>query len=163
LPNYLYDIDINLNGELLIKVLVIDTQKICDEGTDKERDEYLKQVDMKMNEFSKVNPPYFIVCGHYPVWSVGVTGSNECMVSKIRPLLHKNKVNAYFSGHDHTLEHLRDTYLNVTVDFIISGATCFVEDSTPNMNTVPKDSLKFTWKSGEDQYVGCKNCSGKKN
>ena len=46
MPNYLYDIDINLNGELLIKVLVIDTQKICDEGTDKERDEYLKQVDM---------------------------------------------------------------------------------------------------------------------
>ena len=66
MPSYLYDIDINLNTELLIKVLVIDTQKICDEGTESNKDQYLKQIDAKMNQFSKLNPPYFIVAGHYP-------------------------------------------------------------------------------------------------
>ena len=29
------------------------------------------------------------------------------------------------------------------------------------MNSVPKDSLKYTWKSGENQISGCTNCSGK--
>ena len=74
--------------------------------------------------------------------------------------MHLNQVDAYFSGHDHTMEHLSQNYLNSTVEYIVSGASNFVDDSTPNMNTVPKNSLKFTWKTGEIQNLTCKNCSG---
>lgn len=156
----MYEIDINLNSELLIKVVVIDTQLICDEGSDEDKKDYIKRVAAKINYSSKVNAPYFIVAGHYPVWSVGVTGSNPCMIRDVRPLLHQNRVDAYFCGHDHTMEHLTDNYMNETVEYLISGSANFVDDSTPNMNTVPVNSLKFTWKTSEDPYIGCKNCSG---
>jgi len=156
----LYDLDIHLNSVLLIKVVVIDTQMICDEGTDQDKENYLKKVDAKINFASKSNAPYFIVAGHYPVWSVGDLGSNPCMIARIRPILHQNKVDAYFSGHDHTMEHITDTYFDQTVEYLVAGTAAFVDDSTKSTNTVPVGSLKFTWKTGENQFDGCTNCSG---
>ena len=58
------------------------------------------------------------------------------------------------------MEHLSHEYLNSKVEFVVSGASNFADDSTPNMDSVPTDSLKFTWKTGENQSLTCKNCSG---
>lgn len=48
-------------------------------------------------------------------------------------------------GHEHDMEHLQDTYLNATVDYIISGAADFPYNSTEHINDVPKGSLKYYW------------------
>ena len=159
-PSFLYDIQIKLNAELLIKVLVIDTQLICDEGSEQDREDYFKRVEQKFKSLSKLNSVYFIIAGHYPVWSIGYKGSNQCMINKIRPLLHEFKVDAYFCGDDHTMEHISHNYMGSSVEYIVSGATNFVDDIAPNLNTIPANSLKYDLKTDEEQFIGCKNCSG---
>ena len=46
------------------------------------------------------------------------------------------------------MQHLRDTYLNQTVDYIVSGASNFMDNTTTHAGDVPADSLKFHWAEG---------------
>jgi len=48
-------------------------------------------------------------------------------------------------GHDHNLQHLSDTYLDHTVEYILSGAANFLNNSTAHIENVPANSLKFFW------------------
>ena len=60
-----------------------------------------------------------LVFGHHPVYSSGLAHGNQPeIIAHILPLLEKYKVQAYFSGHDHDLEHLKAGDL----DLIVSGA-----------------------------------------
>jgi tartrate-resistant acid phosphatase type 5 len=64
-----------------------------------------------------------LVVGHHPVYSSGgAHGDTAELQQYIEPLLHKYNVQAYFSGHDHHLEHLRVPKQQHDVDYIISGA-----------------------------------------
>ncbi len=47
-----------------------------------------------------------IVIGHHPIYSGGGHGDSEELIENILPLLHEHKVQAYFNGHDHDLQHL---------------------------------------------------------
>jgi len=59
------------------------------------------------------------VIGHHPIYSGGLGHGNQPeMIKLVRPILHKNDVQAYFAGHDHDLQHLRDDDL----DLYVSGA-----------------------------------------
>jgi len=59
------------------------------------------------------------VFGHHPIYSSGLAHGNQPeMITHILPLLQKYKVQAYFAGHDHDLEHLKVGDL----DLIVSGA-----------------------------------------
>ena len=111
-------------------------------------DEYFRSVENKIKEIGESDVPYFLVAGHFPVWSVGGHGPTDCLVQKLRPLLHKYNVSAYLSGHDHDLQHLTDTYLDQTVDYIVSGAANFVDNGTNHSSSVPPQSLKFFWGDG---------------
>lgn len=60
-----------------------------------------------------------LVFGHHPIYSSGIAHGNQPeMIKLILPLLQKYKVQAYFAGHDHDLEHLKVGEL----DLIVSGA-----------------------------------------
>jgi len=60
-----------------------------------------------------------LVFGHHPIYSSGLAHGNQPeMIEHILPLLQKYKVQAYFAGHDHDLEHLKVGDL----DLIVSGA-----------------------------------------
>jgi tartrate-resistant acid phosphatase type 5 len=60
-----------------------------------------------------------LVFGHHPVYSSGLAHGNQPeIIEHILPLLQKHKVQAYFAGHDHDLEHLKVGDL----DLIVSGA-----------------------------------------
>ena len=59
------------------------------------------------------------------VWSVGHHGPTDVLVQKLNPMLQKYKVAAYFSGHDHDMQHLSDS----GVQYFLSGAGHLVESS----------------------------------
>ncbi|KAK2153471.1 hypothetical protein LSH36_296g04043 [Paralvinella palmiformis] len=88
---------------------------------------------------------YLIVTGHYPVYSIAEHGPTFCLLDRMMPLLHKYKVTAYLSGHDHNLQHLATTAFNATVDYFISGAADFIDASKKHKADVPKGSSKFHW------------------
>jgi acid phosphatase len=47
-----------------------------------------------------------LVFGHHPIYSGGGHGNTDELIADILPLLHEYKVQAYFNGHDHDLQHL---------------------------------------------------------
>jgi tartrate-resistant acid phosphatase type 5 len=59
-----------------------------------------------------------IVAGHHPIYSGGEHGDTPELIEAILPLLIQHKVQAYFNGHDHDLQHLQAGQVN----FFCSGA-----------------------------------------
>jgi tartrate-resistant acid phosphatase type 5 len=54
-----------------------------------------------------------IAIGHHPIYSGGEHGDTPELIERILPLLHKYKVQAWFNGHDHDLQHLAAGDLNM--------------------------------------------------
>lgn len=47
---------------------------------------------------------YLIVAGHFPVYSIAEHGPTQCLLDRLKPMLYKYHVTAYFNGHDHNLQ-----------------------------------------------------------
>lgn len=60
------------------------------------------------------------VMGHHPVLSGGYHGGQREMQELVKPIFEKNKVDIYFCGHDHDMQHLKDK--NIKPDYFVSGA-----------------------------------------
>jgi tartrate-resistant acid phosphatase type 5 len=60
---------------------------------------------------------WLIVTGHYPLFSEG-DGDDKTMQGVLKDLLEKYQVDAYISGHDHTMQHLSHNH----IEYYISGA-----------------------------------------
>ncbi|XP_041454392.1 tartrate-resistant acid phosphatase type 5-like [Lytechinus variegatus] len=88
-----------------------------------------------------MNDTYVIVAGHYPVWSIAEHGPTELLVDRLRPLLIKYNVNAYFSGHDHNLQHIRED--NSSVEYFVIGSAHEVDPSVAHKKDVPENWVKF--------------------
>jgi len=54
-----------------------------------------------------------IVIGHHPIYSGGGHGDTPELIETILPLLQAHKVQAYFNGHDHDLQHLQAGSVNL--------------------------------------------------
>ena len=64
-----------------------------------------------------------IVVGHHPMYSFGWHGNNENVTSLIgREVAGRNDVYAYFSGHNHLIEHIVRADFGRTFHYFISGA-----------------------------------------
>lgn len=137
---------------------MIDTQLLCGisdypDSFDKKlsgrakilSDLYFKKIEEELKKVAEENVPYIIIAGHYPVWSVSMHGPTYLLVDKLRPLLFKYKVNAYFSGHDHDLQHFSENKNDVNVNYILNGAADLVKNNRDHINSVPNGSLKFYW------------------
>lgn len=113
LPSSFYSVDIKISNrtENLIHLLMIDTVLLCGISDDQNNfdlnlsgekkkisNEYFKKIEAELIKISKQKIPYVIIAGHYPIWSIGEHGPTYLMVQKLRPLLFKYKVTAYFSG-----------------------------------------------------------------
>jgi len=92
---------------------------------------------------------YLFVAGHYPVWSIAEHGSTKCLVERLRPLLHKYNVSGYMSGHDHNLQHISDEFMGSRVEYILSGAGNFIDNSTEHIRSIPKNSLRYHFSDSE--------------
>jgi tartrate-resistant acid phosphatase type 5 len=161
LPSFSYTVSIKINnGEKeLISLIMIDTVKMCgnsplDSSTgpvyidlheQEQGREYFRAFEEKLQAIAQTRVPYILVAGHFPVWSIGDHGPTDCLVDRLRPLLHKYNVSAYFAGHDHNLQYIQETYLEQTVSYVVSGASSIIDGSTTNSYKLPADSLKFDW------------------
>jgi len=83
-----------------------------------DRSEARAQLRWLETELATSNARWKIVVGHHPILSSGAHGGDEVLLELVRPLLQRYTVNAYFNGHDHNLELIRDG----TVSYIFSGA-----------------------------------------
>src|SRR5471032_1653453 len=54
-----------------------------------------------------------IVVGHHPIYSGGGHGDTAELIETILPLLQEHKVQTYFNGHDHDLQHLQAGDVNL--------------------------------------------------
>ena len=79
------------------------------------------------------------------MWSIAEHGPTDCLVERLRPMLHKYKVSAYLSGHDHILQLIVDNFNDHEVQYVVSGASNFIDVSTQHAGSIPAQSLKFHW------------------
>ena len=56
----------------------------------------------------------------FVVWSVAEHGPTEILVQRLRPLLMKYNVTAYFCGHDHNAQHIHES--GISVEYFVTGA-----------------------------------------
>ena len=56
----------------------------------------------------------------FVVWSVAEHGPTEILVHRLRPLLMKYNVTAYFCGHDHNAQHIHES--GISVEYFVTGA-----------------------------------------
>jgi tartrate-resistant acid phosphatase type 5 len=162
LPEYNYSVAINDEHDLpLIELVVLDTILLCGNSDSKDHqappvfrsldeqvraDEMWESLENHLAELGRRQDlPYILVMGHFPVWSIAEHGPTKCLVDKLRPMLHKNKVSAYFCGHDHNLQLFVDDYMDANVSYVLTGAANFADTATDHIKDVPSGSLKFHW------------------
>lgn len=157
--NYTVDVEINNGEEKLMTLMMVDTVLLCGNGDDGRGEQprfetvedelrsadYFSDFEKRLASVSASPVPYIIVSGHHEVWSAGEVGPITCLVDRLRPLLHKYNVSAYFCGHDHNMQHLEDDYLGHTVEYVVSGASNTVDANLTHVDSVPPKSLKFAW------------------
>jgi acid phosphatase len=72
-----------------------------------------KQLDWFKHALAASPARWKIVIGHHPIYSGGEHGDTTELIENILPLLHEYKVQAWFNGHDHDLQHLVANQLNL--------------------------------------------------
>ncbi|EGT52591.1 hypothetical protein CAEBREN_25528 [Caenorhabditis brenneri] len=89
---------------------------------------------------------YLIVSGHYPIHSMSSHGPTDCLRQRLDPLLKRFNVNAYFSGHDHSLQHfVFDGNADHKISYVVSGAASRADASTKHIKEFSRDNLKFNY------------------
>lgn len=76
-----------------------------------------------------------IVVGHHPILSSGNHGPDHAVAVHVEPLLRRYRVNAYFNGHDHDLEHLYEA----GVHYVCSGSG----SEARHVTVVPQSRFAF--------------------
>jgi hypothetical protein len=71
-----------------------------------------------------------VIFGHYPVYSGGENGSSFEM-KQLELLMYRYKVDAYFCGHDHSLQHLFNKHTGIHYFVCGSGSSTGVLRAIP--------------------------------
>lgn len=83
---------------------------------------------------------YILVGGHYPVYSVCEHGPTSTLVTNLRPLLMQYGAH-YVAGHDHCMEHLKESTGTTNYYLAGMGVECCYDSS--NLKKVPTGSLQW--------------------
>ena len=90
-----------------------------------------KQLDWFKTALANSQAQWKIVIGHHPIYSGGEHGDTAELIKEVLPLLHEYKVQAWFNGHDHDLQHLVAGDLNL----FCSGAGSQVRPTKDTVHT----------------------------
>lgn len=85
----------------------------------------LRELESRLMES---NARWKIAIGHHPPRSNGQHGNNTYILERLEPVLRKYGVKAYFSGHDHDLEHITTEGLDIFITGAGSDTTDFLTD-----------------------------------
>ena len=149
LPARYYTIKVKVEGNDSAQLLFIDTSPFVKGYYKTEMAQYLKGQDTTAqlkwidSVLSHSTAKWKFVSGHHPVYSSSpVHGNTPELIHSLKPLLEKYGVQAYFCGHDHDLQMLRQE--GSKVDYILSGAASEIRPTVKNnMSLFSKSSLGF--------------------
>jgi len=110
MPNIFYNFVKQLPDGSRCNFIMIDTQQLDERDLVSKKDVREKHMAW-LEETLKTNTcEWVIVCGHYPLYSVGLHGGNSGLRSKLNPLFDKYGVDMFISGHNHNIEHTMTEY-----------------------------------------------------
>ena len=141
MPHYYY---YKQNSKYNIGFWFIDTQILTLDGPDLSKDLIERKVGKKTQKehikwlektLAKSKDQIKIVNGHYPMFSNGNYRENLKLIKILYPLFKKYNVKVYFSGHDHTFQHLVRNYDNHEVHQFIIGSSSEVRNHNLNQDT----------------------------
>jgi hypothetical protein len=75
------------------------------------------QLTWLRGELAKSTARWKVVYGHHPIYSAGQHGDGKTLIAKLLPVL-KDRVDIYFAGHEHDMQHLQ---AEGGVHFFING------------------------------------------
>lgn len=128
MPDRYFTKDIETDDGAKARFVFIDTNPLNDEYH-KEGSKYRKKVMDQdtttqlqwIDSVLNVEVDWKIVVGHHPLYSGGKRKEDKSYVRMhLEPLLTKHRVNVYFAGHEHDLQHIKPT--GKPTHHIISGA-----------------------------------------
>lgn len=99
--------------------------------------ESLSTLDQRLSESKALVK---IVVGHHPTRSNGDHGPNVELVEHLEPVLNEHRVQIYFSGHDHNLEHLKTG--DMGFHQVVSGAG---SDCTRGFHGTDSSVFQYPW------------------
>ncbi|CAB3408891.1 unnamed protein product [Caenorhabditis bovis] len=164
-PSLYYKKTVEFNGTT-IDFLMIDTIELCGNTKDIQNAGFF---DMLRNESHDPRGPqnataaelqwdwieqnlnassaqYLIVSGHYPIHSMSSHGPTECLRRRLDPMLKRFNVNAYFAGHDHTLQHfVFNGFGDHDIHYVVSGAASRTDASTKHKHMFSEMNLLFNY------------------
>jgi tartrate-resistant acid phosphatase type 5 len=125
LPERYYSQTIKIDNTTAALFIFMDTTPFVKEYyTEDHSDAPMQDVNKQLawidSTLSSSNVQWKFVTGHHPVYTGGEHGNTVELVEQLKPVMEKHKVNAYFCGHDHDLQHLRIP--GESVNYFVSGA-----------------------------------------
>ena len=116
-----------INDTSSVRFIFLDTSpfvkkyhKEKDKYADLARQDTAKQIRWLDSVLAASTERWKIVVGHHPVYSSSKKhGDTKELKEWLKPMLEKYKVQVYFAGHDHDLQHQKPS--GSTVDYIVSG------------------------------------------
>ncbi len=128
LPDFYYAFTKSIDSEHDILFIALDTEPIVEKQ--KSANEQIAWLEKQLKSSGAT---WKIVFGHHPVFSFGKHGHEKEMIKRVRPLLEKYRVDAYFAGHDHD----RQLFEPVNgVHYIISGTGAKSRDTWYGPKTI---------------------------
>lgn len=88
--------------------------------------------------------PWKFVYAHHPIYSSGTHGDSDIVTSTIWDYYFADQVDFYLSGHDHEIEHLKNS--GDRTEYVVSGAGGKHYRSS-------KERSKTTKSSGQSQFI----------
>ncbi|HEX4949916.1 MAG TPA: metallophosphoesterase [Blastocatellia bacterium] len=91
------------------------------------------QLSWLRDELAKSTARWKVVYGHHPIYSAGQHGDGRTLIAKLLPVL-KDRVDIYFAGHEHDMQHLQ---AEGSVHFFINGGGgAKIRDIKPNARSL---------------------------
>lgn len=126
MPDRYYAREIPVADSLNALFVFIDTTPIADADHSRiypQSERWLKSRQLQWidSTLAASNAPWKIVVGHHPVYVASSKyEDNPNLIRDLVPIMRRHGVQAYFSGHDHNLQHLR--VADSDINYFVSGA-----------------------------------------